>query len=116
MGLKRDGRKAEMKLIDLPEVARLVPEKKECICLKIHNEDPIWGCECGAKAYNFAIDSLTPLLSLEVEVNYGKVKDVLLKSDLDYHKLACADEEYMDWLSHMAFAVASSNVIEIRSK
>ena len=109
MGLKRDGRKAEMKLIDFPEVARLVPEKKD-----EGLDDQM--AQYYEQSYNSAIDDLTPLLSLEVEVNYGKVKDVLLKSDLDYHKLACADEEYMDWLSHMAFAIASSNVIEIRSK
>ena len=41
-------------------------------------------------------------------VDENKVKENLLKADLDFHKMACADEEFMEWLDFMAKAICQA--------
>lgn len=125
-----------MKLKDYPEVARLVPEKKELellpcpcpFCGKKANISSYEHCKywCSnedcvmnngpltLEAWNTrAIDSLTPLLELEVGMNRDKL--IKLLSEFGISSYVEGDANFSsDFIDDIANAIASSNVIEIR--
>ncbi len=79
------------------------PEKKKV-------EDTFYGdCEQADKlGYNECLASLDPIKNVEIALDKDSVKGILLQADLDFHKLDCADDEFMEWIDFMAEAVAAN--------
>ena len=98
-----------MNLGQYPEVARLVPEKRHEKGVCVNNIN----CHGPNKSYNKAIDSLTPLLSLEVGFNVDKSVKAMDKraKELCFGWWNLLPE---DTKKSFIYTLASSNVIEIR--
>ena len=50
-------------------------------------------------------DKFIPNTKDSKELELTAVKDCLLKADLDFHKMLCADDEFSEWLSFLAKAI-----------
>lgn len=54
---------------------------------------------------------------MKIEIDKDSVKEILLQADLEFHKMACADDEFMEWIDFMAGKVAANQdkILKVKS-